>query len=352
MSYLEDNHHKLLQLAQEQSLSADQFKKIARLVHHDADVNTQHLWLQRVLIMLAGMCLGLALIFWVAANWDNFSLTYKFILTEAALAGSLFLACSQTRLRVGLLLLSTLIIGGLLALYAQEYSSNSGAWRLFAIWAFMALPLALAARHQAIWMFWWLLILIAASLWWGQIYDYWDRSQSNAFKMYALILLLSLVSVLFYPQGFFKAWLGGAPEHMFRWAVCTTFIFSISMAWGSFFWTRSADFWWVFSLFYMAMLLGSVYGLYRMNFPDKVIFAMAALCLNVIAVGSWVRLFLHAYDRIGIDGWILITFIGGGISVLLLVCSIQKIKNLPARLNYSQKEHLKQLDEQPQGGAQ
>lgn len=323
MLHFDNGRHQLLELAQEQSLSQEQYQKLSQWILPRTSVKTQQLWLQRVLIMLGGMCLGLALIFWVAANWDNFSLTHKFILAESVLGVSLLLGCLQTRARQGLLLLSVLALGGLLALYAQEYSTNSGPWRLFAIWALMALPIALATKHQAVWLFWWLIVLIAASLWWGQKFDYWN--ESNTYWVYLVSIVLWGLAVMFYPRGFLQSWLGGAPQHMFRWAISSTFVFSISIAWVGFFWESST--WVLFSLFYLAMLAGTVYTLYRLHYIDKVILAVASLGLNAILVGSWVRCFME-FKLNDLEGWIFVTFTAGALSLFLLILCVKQIKKI------------------------
>ncbi|MGL4667368.1 MAG: DUF2157 domain-containing protein [Saezia sp.] len=329
MSFLEHNRHKQLHLAQEQSLDSARYQKLSEILLSFIPIKTQQQWLQRVLVMLGGMCLGLALVFWVAANWDNFSLTHKFILAEGVLAVSLMLGWLQTRARSGFLLFAVLAVGGLLALYAQEYSTNTGPWRLFAIWALMALPIALAGKHQAIWIFWWLIVMIAVTLWSNQMLDRgWRSTDSGLMWVCISSGILYLISLLFYPYGLLKSWLGNHSQHAFRWAICSTLAFALCVAWMHFFWDswnyEEGKDWFLFSLLYVFLLLGTGYffGLYK--YRDIVISAICALGLNIILVGSWIRMFANSDFKF--TGWIFVTLSAGGLSLFLLIMSMKMLR--------------------------
>lgn len=116
------------------------------------------------LIAAAGL-VGFGVILWLAANWDAFGRFGRFGLVGGLLAVSALGAAAAERLRPPLLLLAFAAVGGLLALIGQTYQTGADAWQLFALWAVLTLPWALAARSDAIWTPWVVVVMTALSLW-------------------------------------------------------------------------------------------------------------------------------------------------------------------------------------------
>lgn len=123
--------------------------------------------LERGLTAVAALLLGAALIFWVAANWQGQTRAFKIHLLQAAVLLPAVLALLLPRWRGAWLLLATLALGGLLALVGQTYQTGADPWQLFAAWALLALPWALAARSDALWAAWVLVAALALVLWTG-----------------------------------------------------------------------------------------------------------------------------------------------------------------------------------------
>jgi uncharacterized membrane-anchored protein len=116
----------------------------------------------------AAALFAFGVICWIAANWPIFHR-----LTKLGLAGGVMLAAAAAallipRARAPALLLAVAASGGLLALIGQIYPSGADAWELFAYWTLLALPFALAARHNAVWALWVLVASAAIGLWHGQ----------------------------------------------------------------------------------------------------------------------------------------------------------------------------------------
>ncbi|TMH00920.1 MAG: DUF2157 domain-containing protein, partial [Betaproteobacteria bacterium] len=74
-------------------------------------------------------------------------------------------ALPRTPARAPLALLALLGIGGLLAFFGQTYQTGADPWQLFALWALLALPLALAVRGDVLWAPWVLVPMSAVALW-------------------------------------------------------------------------------------------------------------------------------------------------------------------------------------------
>ncbi len=116
-------------------------------------------------LLAAGLMIGFGTILWIAANWDAFGKEGRFALVGSALAASAALAMFQPKLRVAASLSGVLAIGALLALFGQTYQSGADPWQLFALWAAVALPWAVAARHDSVWVLWVTVALTALTLW-------------------------------------------------------------------------------------------------------------------------------------------------------------------------------------------
>lgn len=108
---------------------------------------------------------GLGLILWVAANWEQFGRLGRFALLQGTVAAMGIGAAFLPRARVPLGLVALLAIGGLFAYFGQTYQTGADPWQLFALWAGLALPLALALRSDVLWAPWTLVAMSALTLW-------------------------------------------------------------------------------------------------------------------------------------------------------------------------------------------
>jgi uncharacterized membrane protein len=122
-------------------------------------------WLRRGLGYMAGLLGGLGLIFLVAANWNAFGRAGQFFLLELWTLSSCAGAAFLNRARSALALLALLSIGALFAFYGQTYQTGADPWQLFALWAALALPLALAARSDVVWVAWIVVAMSGVGAW-------------------------------------------------------------------------------------------------------------------------------------------------------------------------------------------
>jgi len=134
--------------------------------------------LERIALLAAALLVGLGVIMWVAGNWDGLGRYGRFAVTGLALVSAVAGALLLPRLRVPFLLVAHLVVGGLLALIGQTYQTGADPWSLFAIWAGLVLPFALAARSDAVWSAWIIVAMAGVAL--------WSRNQGHAlFGMHA-----------------------------------------------------------------------------------------------------------------------------------------------------------------------
>lgn len=117
------------------------------------------------LAALAAALAGLGLVFWIASQWGELGRGARFAVLQAALVLAAAGAWPQRAARPALGLLLLLGTGALFAFFGQTYQTGADPWQLFALWAALALPLALGLRSDLVWAPWALVAVGAVSLW-------------------------------------------------------------------------------------------------------------------------------------------------------------------------------------------
>jgi uncharacterized membrane protein len=108
---------------------------------------------------------GFGLVLWIAANWAVLGRSGQFALLQAGVLGACALAWWLRTARPAAGLLALLGMGGLFAFFGQTYQTGADAWQLFALWAVLAVPLAVGVRSDVVWAPWSLVALAAVALW-------------------------------------------------------------------------------------------------------------------------------------------------------------------------------------------
>ena len=122
-------------------------------------------WVWRALAMFASGLVGLGAILWVAANWDSLGRFGQLALLQGLIAAAGAGAVTLVAARAALSLLALLATGALLAYLGQIYPAGADPWQLFAWWAALSLPLALAVRSDVLWTPWAMVAMAAVALW-------------------------------------------------------------------------------------------------------------------------------------------------------------------------------------------
>lgn len=158
-------HEQLYQWTARQGLDATSARRLRQLSGVDDPPGDPWTPLRRGAGALAAGLIGFGLILWVAANWDDFGRVMRFGLLQAVLAVSLVAAAALRPWRAPLALAAFLTLGGLLAFFGQTYQTGADPWQLFALWAALGLPIALAARSDLAWTPWALVVATGIGLW-------------------------------------------------------------------------------------------------------------------------------------------------------------------------------------------
>ena len=125
-------------------------------------------FLDALALWLGAALLGAGVIFFVAANWEQLGKFARLIGMQVLLVAAVAAAIRLAHRRVAgeaALFLAVLLLGALLALLGQTYQTGADTWQLFALWAALALPWAVAARSAVVWLTWVVLVNVALVLW-------------------------------------------------------------------------------------------------------------------------------------------------------------------------------------------
>ena len=118
-------------------------------------------FIDHLLLWLGGLALAFAVMFFIAYNWKDIGHFAKFGMVEGCIVLAIVAYCKlgkdTTASKVSLLI-ATICLGVLLALYGQTYQTGADPWQLFFNWALLMLPWALIGRFPAIWIVWVVLI--------------------------------------------------------------------------------------------------------------------------------------------------------------------------------------------------
>ena len=313
-------HRALHLLAQQEHLTPEQTRTLWRLAGLHRPPDNVHRRLYFVLVLTAALLLGSGLIFWVAANWAAQSRIFRLHLLQAAVAVPLITAWlmpEQRRpVRLALVLLATLALGGLLAYIGITYQTGADAWQLFATWALLALPSVLVLRSDWLWALWLLIVGTAIGTWSGQsLFNQFEnllnwRSTRNLFTP-LLWLAVFLAPVLAAALGWVRDLQGLQVKPVISLRLAAL------MALGA--WTTYALVYlfddhemvmdvvawihpgYVFNVAFV--LLAGWIGRYS-RWRDLAVLGMGLLALNVLGLGllgKWMFVYTHMRE----DGWLL-----------------------------------------------
>jgi uncharacterized membrane protein len=158
-------HLALIELAATHGLDAQGLRRLQQVAGLDREPPRLARHAALGTAVLAAALAGLGLVMWVAANWDTLGRAGRFALLQAVVVVMCAGALTRPAARAPLALMAMVAIGGLFAYFGQTYQTGADPWQLFALWAVLALPLALAVRSDVLWAPWALVAMTAVSLW-------------------------------------------------------------------------------------------------------------------------------------------------------------------------------------------
>ncbi|MFY0614558.1 MAG: GDYXXLXY domain-containing protein [Hyphomicrobiaceae bacterium] len=266
-------------------------------------------------LLIAGALVGLGLILWIAANWQDFGKVGRFTLVASIILSAAVIGIVSSRARVAAALLGVFAIGGLFALFGQTYQSTADAYELFAVWAAVALPWVIAARHDAVWCLWVVIAFTALPLWLAAQGPGYSQNVLDALTAWAIAIALG---ALLSPWSGLERFIGST-HWAFRLAGILACLLVVSSAIGA--GPDRAPFW-----IGLAIMAAAVVGLAWLRPFDLMLLTAATFGLDVLTIYALAKPLLGtSYDQGGLllTGLISAVVIAGSAAAILKIAGAQ-----------------------------
>jgi uncharacterized membrane protein len=147
----------LIDFIEQGIIPAEKIDAALSVVKVTPDGKSWRTFIDRLLLWLGGLALAFSVMFFMAYNWKELGHFTKFGMVEGCIVLAVAAYCKLAENSIASkvsLLVATILLGVLLALYGQTYQTGADPWQLFFNWALLMLPWAVIARFPAIWMVW------------------------------------------------------------------------------------------------------------------------------------------------------------------------------------------------------
>lgn len=141
-------------------------------IGHRPDARAWARFTDYFLLVLGALFLVSGIFFFIAFNWEDLPRFARFGVIEGAILVAVAVAhwVGLERLSGKIALtVASLLVGGLLAIFGQEYQSGADAYTLFAYWAVLIVGWVLIARFDLLWVGWLGLINLSVILYFSQV---------------------------------------------------------------------------------------------------------------------------------------------------------------------------------------
>jgi len=223
------------QLARDHAFSADATAMALDPAGARPDAAAWRTFAARLMNAAGIAAIGAGVIFFVAANWQDYGVVGRFVLLQSAFVACVVLAWLRPPphpVGNGALVMATLLIGGLLALFGQSYQTGADVFELFLAWAMLALPFAFAAQSGAVWAVWWVVANIGLALycgWLGPDHSLWSWLDRRGISRPVIMLMPAVVNFAGAAL-FLHMHRSGATDEAPRWLV--RFLTALGFAYG------------------------------------------------------------------------------------------------------------------------
>ena len=162
---MESLRKELIALIEQQAIPPEKIKQAVSLANITPTPNAWLVFINALLLWVASIALALSCIFFIAHNWSGIGNFAKFLLVEIALICAIVAYLKLKPYQVAsnaALIVATLLLGALMALFGQTYQTGADPWQLFFNWALLITPWVLIARFTSLWIIW--LVLLNLSI--------------------------------------------------------------------------------------------------------------------------------------------------------------------------------------------
>ncbi|MBI1422115.1 MAG: DUF2157 domain-containing protein [Gammaproteobacteria bacterium] len=297
--------NQIIALIEQGGIAPDNIPDALTASRVEPDGESWKTFLDHLLLWLGGLALAFAVMFFIAYNWDDLGRFAKFGLMEGLIIMTVLVYWKLDKAKVAAkisLLLASIFLGVLLALYGQTYQTGADPWQLFFTWALLMLPWAMIGRFSAIWILWIGLINTSIILYHMTFRNaFWMVFDSDMSMLWWVFIFNTLA--LFAWEFLEQRWTWLAE----RWATRLLALASgTAITWLAIyviFDPRQGD---AVSIVVWLAWMGGLYFFYRMKKPD--LFMLAGGCLSgiVVIVSVLIRYML---DRLEAGGFLLLALV-------------------------------------------
>jgi uncharacterized membrane protein len=243
-------------------------------------------WGERMVLGLAAAHLLAGVLFFFAFNWQDLGPFAKLgVLQGAVLAAALAsrLPLLPEFVRETLLIVATVLVGVLFAVFGQIYQTGANAWQLFAAWAGLTLPWVLSGRSAGHWLMWLVVVETAVATYLDSIHL---LQSHRALALTVLLLSLPAVTLLVGRETLLGRFDWLAP----RWAR----LVPLSLALGMLFWGAEAAVvdeaapWAVLPFLAALTIAAGAYGRWRPDLGAVALVVLLGCGLLSTALGRWI----------------------------------------------------------------
>ncbi len=147
----------LIEYIEQGTIPAEKIDTALSAMKVTPDGKSWRTFIDHLLLWLGCLALAFAVMFFIAYNWKDLGHFAKFGMVEGFIVLVIVAYCKLAEGTIASkvsLLVATISLGVLLALYGQTYQTGADPWQLFFNWALLMLPWAVIGRFPAIWIVW------------------------------------------------------------------------------------------------------------------------------------------------------------------------------------------------------
>jgi uncharacterized membrane protein len=297
--------NQIIQLIEQGSIPPEKISEALSVSNVAPDGQSWRSFIDHLLLWTGGLALAFAAMFFIAYNWDDLGRFAKFGLMEGLIVLSVFAYWKLDENEVPAklsLLMASIFLGVLLALYGQTYQTGADTWQLFFNWALLMLPWAIIGRFPAIWILWIALINLSIVLYYMTIRNaLWMMFDLDMDVLWWVFIFNTVALVIWELLESRWRWLAErwAPRLL---AVVSGFAISWLVLYAIFDYRQENA---VSTIIWLCWLAG-MYFVFRMKKPD--LFMLAGGCLSgiVVVTGFIGR---HILDQLDAGGFLLLALL-------------------------------------------
>jgi uncharacterized membrane protein len=274
------------------------------------DAGAWKTFIDHLLLWLGGLALACAAVFFIAYNWSEIGRLGKFAMVEGLIILTVLAYWKLGDRAVAgkvALLVATILLGVLLALFGQTYQTGADPWQLFFTWALLMLPWAVVGRFPAIWVVWIVLINLAIVLYHQAFRGVFGLMFGSDNTMLWLTFAFNALALTAW-ELLSKPW----PWLAERWAVRLLAVGSgVPLTWLVLYGIAGQENALVSAGTAWAVWMAVMYIVYRQKRPD--LFMLAGCCLSgIVVVVTFLGRHLLAFSEAGAFLFLALVVIGLG----------------------------------------